>query len=122
MSSFPKLAGLVEQLSAQTRTMSGYSFRSPVQNLAEFLRSLAVPRSAYGSGGGTTSTDVDAYEWAALRARQGGTKRLDFHDHDLRGPDGAVTVLRAMERSPAVTAITLFVQVLRSQQTLMFVP
>ncbi|GAA5861566.1 hypothetical protein JCM3774_002628 [Rhodotorula dairenensis] len=80
------------------------TFRSPVQNLADFLRSLAVPRLYYGT---TSTPDSEAYEWAALRAQQRGTKRLDFHDHGLRGPDGAITVLRAVEQSPAVTALTL---------------
>ncbi|GAA5981629.1 hypothetical protein JCM10908_004545 [Rhodotorula pacifica] len=81
-----------------------HAFRSPVQNLADFLRSLADPRLCYGT---TSTPDAEAYEWEALRARQGGTKRLDFHDHGLRSPEGAVTVLRAVERSPAVTALTL---------------
>lgn len=84
------------------------TFRSPVQNLADFLRSLAVPRLYYGT---TSSPDSEAYEWAALRAQQRGTKRLDFHDHGLRGPEGAITVLRAVEQSPAVTALTLSVRV-----------
>lgn len=80
------------------------AFRSPVQSLSDFLRSLAVPRVYYGT---TSSPDAEAYEWAALRAQQRGATRIDFHDHGLRGPAGAITVLRAMEQSPAVTALTL---------------
>ncbi|GAA6027389.1 hypothetical protein JCM8097_007820 [Rhodosporidiobolus ruineniae] len=79
------------------------AFRSPAQTLSDFLRSLAVPRTYYAS-----SHDARLeQEWEVLRARQGGTKRLDFFDHDLYGPDGAVQVLRAVEKSPGVTDVAL---------------
>ncbi|BGO99485.1 hypothetical protein NBRC10513v2_003582 [Rhodotorula toruloides] len=82
------------------------SFRSPAVDLADFLRSLAVPRAFYSSSTPGTSSQQE-HEWEILRARQGGTKRLDFFDHDLSGPDGAVAVLRAVEKSPGVTALAL---------------
>lgn len=83
------------------------SFRSPAIDLADFLRSLAVPRAFYSSSTPGTSSQQE-HEWEILRARQGGTKRLDFFDHDLSGPDGAVAVLRAVEKSPGVTALALW--------------
>ncbi|CDR48227.1 RHTO0S16e03994g1_1 [Rhodotorula toruloides] len=82
------------------------SFRSPAIDLADFLRSLAVPRAFYSSSTPGTSSQQE-HEWEILRARQGGTKRLDFFDHELSGPDGAVAVLRAVEKSPGVTALAL---------------
>ncbi|GAA5919903.1 hypothetical protein JCM6882_004743 [Rhodosporidiobolus microsporus] len=78
-------------------------FRSPATSLSDFLRSLAVPRAFYGS----STTSRQEQEWEVLRARQGGTKRLDFFDHDIVGPEGAVTVLRAIEKSPGVTDVVL---------------
>lgn len=84
-------------------------FRSPALDLADFLRSLAVPRAQYGASSYGSSRSRQEDEWEILRARQGGTKRLDFFDHNAAGPEGAVLVLRAMEKSPGVTELALFV-------------
>ncbi|GAA5876619.1 hypothetical protein JCM8547_002423 [Rhodosporidiobolus lusitaniae] len=77
------------------------AFRSPAVTLSDFLRSLAVPRVFYGTDGSSRRD----HEFEILRERQGGTKRLDFFDHDLIGPEGAVAVLRAVEQSPSVTDV-----------------
>ncbi|GJN89187.1 hypothetical protein Rhopal_002163-T1 [Rhodotorula paludigena] len=82
-------------------------FRSPALDLADFLRSLAVPRAQYGASSYGSSRSRQEDEWEILRARQGGTKRLDFFDHNAAGPEGAVLVLRAMEKSPGVTELAL---------------
>ncbi|GAA6002545.1 hypothetical protein JCM10207_001173 [Rhodosporidiobolus poonsookiae] len=87
--------------------MSFYgAFRSPALDLADFLRSLANPRTYYGASAAPSYSQQDQ-EWEILRARQGGTKRLDFFDHDLIGPEGAVAALRAVEKSPGVTHLSL---------------
>ncbi|GAA6049611.1 hypothetical protein JCM3770_005034 [Rhodotorula araucariae] len=78
-------------------------FRSPAVTLGDFLRSLAVPRTSYAVDTPTREQE----EWEVFRARQGGTKRLDYFDGDVVGPDGAVLVLRSMEKSPGVTDIAL---------------
>jgi hypothetical protein len=81
------------------------AFRTPATSLSDFLRSLAVPRVFYES----SESSRREQEWEILRARQGGTKRLDFFDHNLVGPEGAVAVLRAIEKSPGVTDVSLYV-------------
>ncbi|BGP47948.1 hypothetical protein JCM10450v2_003815 [Rhodotorula kratochvilovae] len=78
-------------------------FRSPAVTLGDFLRSLAVPRTSYGVDAPTREQE----EWEVFRARQGGTKRLDYFGGDVVGPDGAVLVLGSMEKSPGVTDIVL---------------
>ncbi|TNY19379.1 hypothetical protein DMC30DRAFT_379017 [Rhodotorula diobovata] len=83
--------------------MAFSAFRSPLVDLGDFLRSLAVPRAAYG----TSSPTREQEEWDVFRARQGGTKRLDYFGGDVTGPSGAVLVLRAIEKSPGVTDIVL---------------
>lgn len=85
--------------------MAFSAFRSPLVDLGDFLRSLAVPRAAYG----TSSPTREQEEWEVFRARQGGTKRLDYFVGDVTGPAGAVLVLRAIEKSPGVTDIVLCV-------------
>ncbi|GAA5843576.1 hypothetical protein JCM11251_007121 [Rhodosporidiobolus azoricus] len=79
------------------------AFRSPATTLSDFLRSLAVPRALYSS----STTSRQEQEWEVLRVRQGGTKRLDFFDHNIVGAEGAVIVLRAIEKSPGVTDVVL---------------
>ncbi|KPV75365.1 uncharacterized protein RHOBADRAFT_53350 [Rhodotorula graminis WP1] len=83
--------------------MAFSAFRSPLVDLGDFLRSLAVPRTAYG----TSAPSREQEEWEVFRARQGGTKRLDYFGGDVVGPAGAVLVLRSMEKSPGVTDIVL---------------
>ncbi|GAA5980616.1 hypothetical protein JCM11641_006700 [Rhodosporidiobolus odoratus] len=85
-------------------------FRSPASDLADFLRSYVTPRTFFCS---SSSRGPGDREWEELRARQGGTKRLDFFDHQLDGPSGAVEVLRAIEKSPGVTDIALSHNALR---------
>lgn len=85
--------------------MAFSAFRSPLVDLGDFLRSLAVPRTAYG----TSTPSREQEEWEVFRARQGGTKRLDYFGGDVVGPAGAVLVLRSMEKSPGVTDIVLCV-------------
>ncbi|GAA6010682.1 hypothetical protein JCM11491_002894 [Sporobolomyces phaffii] len=84
--------------------MSFYDrFRQPGGDLASFFRSLTTPTRQYTS----QRHEPTAYEWELLRARQGGTKRLDFFDGNLRGPDGATLVLRELQRSPGASSISL---------------
>ncbi|GAA6059286.1 hypothetical protein JCM10212_006679 [Sporobolomyces blumeae] len=84
--------------------MSFYDrFRAPGGDLASFFRSLTTPSRRYASD----EREPSAYEWELLRARQGGTKRLDFFDADLVGPNGATVVLQELERSPGATSIAL---------------
>ncbi|GAA5878957.1 hypothetical protein JCM16303_007243 [Sporobolomyces ruberrimus] len=78
-------------------------FRRPGGDLASFFRSLTTPTRRYTS----ERHEPTAYEWELLRARQGGTKRLDFFDANLRGPDGAMMVLKELQRSPAASSISL---------------
>jgi len=84
--------------------MSFYDrFRAPGGDLASFFRSITTPTRQYTS----ERHEPTAYEWELLRARQGGTKRLDFFDAQLRGPDGAMTVLKELQRSPVASSISL---------------
>ena len=84
--------------------MSFYDrFRQPGGDLASFFRSLATPTRRYTS----ERHEPTEYEWELLRARQGGTKRLDFFDANLRGQDGAMMVLKELQRSPAASSISL---------------
>ncbi|GAA5969038.1 hypothetical protein JCM21900_006352 [Sporobolomyces salmonicolor] len=86
--------------------MSFYDrFRTPGGDLASFFRSLAGPSRPYNFQ--RYDASADHYEWEVLRARQGGSKRLDFFDHDLNGPKGATVVLQALERSPGATSMSL---------------
>ncbi|GAA5959856.1 hypothetical protein JCM3765_000621 [Sporobolomyces pararoseus] len=84
--------------------MSFYDrFRQPGGDLASFFRSLTTPTRRYTS----ERHEPTEYEWELLRARQGGTKRLDFFDANLRGQDGAMMVLKELQRSPAASSISL---------------
>ncbi|KAK4046982.1 hypothetical protein OIV83_005668 [Microbotryomycetes sp. JL201] len=47
------------------------------------------------------------YEWEQLRARQGGSKHLDFFDHELQGAHGAQVVLEALQKNPGATSMVL---------------
>ncbi|BGP15876.1 hypothetical protein JCM10213_003695 [Rhodosporidiobolus nylandii] len=78
-------------------------FRYPGVDLADLLRSFMGARHYLG---GSFPTPEER-EWEVLRARQGGTKQLDLFDHHLVGPEGACEVLRAIDKSPAVTHIAL---------------
>ncbi|GAA5915647.1 uncharacterized protein JCM6883_000704 [Sporobolomyces salmoneus] len=84
--------------------MSFYDrFRQPGGDLASFFRSLTTPTRRYTS----ERHEPTEYEWELFRARQGGTKRLDFFDANLRGPQGATSVLGELQRSPAASSISL---------------
>ncbi|GAA5928342.1 uncharacterized protein JCM15063_003855 [Sporobolomyces koalae] len=84
--------------------MSFYDrFRQPGGDLASFFRSITTPTRRYIS----ERHEPTAYEWELFRARQGGTKRLDFFDAQLKGPDGATHVLKELQRSPAASSISL---------------
>lgn len=90
--------------------MSFYDrFRQPGGDLASFFRSLTTPTTRRDRSAAADRHEPTAYEWELLRARQGGTKRLDFFDANLRGSDGAQVVLGELERSPAASSISLSV-------------
>ncbi|KAK4046780.1 hypothetical protein OIO90_006446 [Microbotryomycetes sp. JL221] len=75
--------------------------RIRVGDLASFFRSLTTPLHRQ-------SAQVAAeYEWEQLRARQGGSRHLEFFDQDLQGVGGARIVLDALQKNPGATSMTL---------------
>ncbi|KAM0787745.1 hypothetical protein ACM66B_003802 [Microbotryomycetes sp. NB124-2] len=70
-------------------------------DLASFFRSLLNPlQRPHGDA-------IAEFEWEQLRARQGGSKHLDFFDHGLEGANGAQIVLDALHKNPGATSIVL---------------
>jgi hypothetical protein len=84
--------------------------RAPGGDLASFFRSLASPGRRYGFSSSTSAASSSAnpdFESEQLRARQGGTKHLEFFDHGLVGPRGAKIVLNALTLNPGANSVTL---------------
>lgn len=80
-------------------------FRAPGTDLATFFRSLVTPTRSYAAK--DASSLSGDWQWEEYRARQGGSKHLDFFDHGLRGAEGSRGVLEALKQNPGAASITL---------------